>query len=169
VKRLLIGTFVIVLAVGLGGCKSVSEKIGEEIVGGVIGGDVDVSEDEVTIQTDEGDVTIAGGEGALTEGFPKDCPIYKDSTVESSSRFESGEQVQYYATLQAPDSVGDVHAWYKGEFESEGWSIENDFKMSADDGETAMLYAKKGDLEASATMSQRDGGTEIVLVVLEAK
>lgn len=170
-RKALFGALIIALVFGLVGCKSVSEKIGEEvgeeIAGGIVGGDVEVKGDEVTIQTDEGETTIANSEGELPDGFPKDFPEYKDAEVDSASSFASGETVTYYVTFYSDDAVKDVYEWYKSEFTGDGWTIDGDFMISDASGDSGMLTVSKGE-EMSATLSfgASDGKTEMGLALV---
>lgn len=163
VRRLLIGSLVIVLALGLIGCKSVSEKIGEEIAGGVVGADIDVDEDRVTIETDDGASTIAGGEGVLVEEFPDDFPLYDDAELETSTLFSEGGREQIYVLLSTRDSVDDVYDWYKSKLEPAGWKLKDDVKMTTGDSELAQLVVESGDREAALMISAGASGTEIVI------
>lgn len=161
-RRLLIGSFVIVLALGLVGCKSVSEKIGEEIAGGVVGADVEVDEDRVTIETDEGETTIAGGEAVLVQEFPDDFPLY-DAKVETSTMFSESGREHIYVLLSTGDTVNDVYDWYRSKLEPAGWTLKDDVKMNTGDGELAQLVAESGDREVALMISAGDDGTEIVI------
>lgn len=169
-KKLVAGVLIIGLVFVLGGCKSVEDKVAEEVTGGIIGsatgGDVEVDDDSVTFETDEGDVTVAGGEGTLPDAFPDDFPVYDDADVASSTSFEGEGQVQYHVTLATSDSVDDVYEWYKDELDSQGWTIDEDMKMSTDDGETAALSVTKGDMGASVTVSEGGEGDRVEIYIL---
>ena len=170
VNRLPIIVLIFALIVGLTGCQSASDKVGEEIgeaiVGGAIGGDVEVDGGSVTIETEDGDVTMSGGEGSLVEGFPGDFPIYDGVTIDSSTKFAGDGQSQYYAMMLTSDEVSEVSDWYKSELASEGWSIESDTTMSTGDGDMTALMVKKGNSEASLSISNTGGETEIVVTVI---
>jgi hypothetical protein len=150
-KRLLIGVFVVALALALAGCGS---------------DDVKVDEGSVTVTTDDGTATIAGGEGALAEGFPKEFPVYDDADVESSAVVKADGQAHYSAALVTSDSVADVYSWYKTELPSNGWTIENDAQISTADGATSMLSAKRDGMQANAGIAQGDGETVIAVTII---
>ena len=152
-KRLLIGVFVIALALALAGCGS------DDV-------DVKVDEDSVTVTTEDGTATIEGGEGALTEGFPKEFPIYDDTDVESSAVVKADGQAHYSAALVTSDSVADVYTWYKTQLPSNGWTIENDAQISTADGATSMLSAKRDGMQANMGIMQKDAGTEIAVTLI---
>jgi len=171
-KKLLVGIVVIALALGLGGCESISEKIGEEvgeeIAGGIVGGDVEVDGEDVTIETEDGAVTVGGDTGEMPEDFPDDFPIDDDAEVETSSSIAANGKVTYYIALVSSVEVNDLYDWYKSEFLSEGWDITNDFKMSIDGGDTAMLAVKKDEMEGTLSLDPADGGGSDVGVTLSA-
>jgi hypothetical protein len=167
---MLIGLLAVMLVLGLAGCKSASEKIGEEIgeavVGGAVGADVEVDEDRVTIETDDGVATIAGGEGMLVAEFPDDFPLYKDADIETSTYFGASDgRDQVYVLLSTGDPVGDVYDWYKSELGQAGWEITQDAKMTTGDGEMAQLAAESDDREAALMINSDGGETQIVVNV----
>jgi len=167
VKTLLTGILVVLLALALAGCgDKAAEEITEKVAGDAIGGDVEVDDETVTITTDEGEATISGGEGALAEGFPEEFPIYDGATVKASAVVETGGKTQYSATLGTSDPVGDVYDWYKSELSSNGWTIQNDMHVTTGDGESAVLAAKKGGMEAAATIAEDDGDTTVVITLI---
>lgn len=170
-KRVLVGVLVALLAFGLVGCKSISEKIGEEvgeeIAGGIVGGDVEVNGDAVTIETEDGEVTLDNTEGEMPEDFPDDFPMYDDVKVDSTSSIASAENVTHYINLTSEDEVKDVYEWYKSEFESEGWTIEGDYLMTTDGDDNGMLSVKKDGMTATVTVNPADsGGAEIGIILL---
>lgn len=170
-KKLLIGIIVIALALGLVGCKSIEEKIGEEvgeqIVGAATGSDVEVTDDSVTIETEDGDMTISNDTGEIPEGFPKDFPLYDGYELDGASSVSSGGSTTYYVNMTSEDSVEDVYNWYKGQFTDDGWEISGDVLYNDSNGSSGMLTAKKGDMEATVTVTVEGGGTYfgVILVV----
>ena len=172
-KRAIIGVLIVVLALWLVGCQSVSEKIGEEIgeeiAGGVVGGDVEVDGDSVTVETDDGAVTVENGEaGELPDGFPDDFPIYDGATVDSASSIAADGDTTFYVNLVSKDAVGDVYDWYKEEFGSSGWEIKSDVMMSGDGQDSAMLSVEKGSMTGTLSVVVGSGGADIgIILVIE--
>ncbi len=155
-KRLLIvGTLVIVVALALGGCGD-EEKAGE----------VKVNEGSVTVTTDDGTATLAGGEGRLAEGFPEEFPVYDGAAVQSSTAFDGDGQAQYSAVLVTSDSMADVYAWYETQLPSSGWTIVNAVEVNTADAATSMLSATREGMEANMGVSQGDAGTEVAVTVI---
>lgn len=171
-KRVLVGILAIGLVFGLVGCKSISEKIGEEIgeeiVGGVTGSDVEVDGDSVTIETDDGVVTVGSDTGEMPADFPEDFPIDDDAEVDTSSNIISNGKVTYYIALTSSGEVNDLYDWYKSEFLSEGWEITNDFKMAVDGRDTVMLAVKKDDMEGTLSLDPAEAGGSDIGVTLTA-
>lgn len=169
-KRVLVCVLVIVFALGLVGCRSISDRIGEEVgeelVGGAVGGDVEVDGDTVTIETEDGAVTIEGDTGKIPDGFPSDFPMYKGAQVDSTSSITSENDVTHYINLVSDADVKAVYDWYKAEFEAEGWEIQGDVMMSGSDGDTGMLTVEKNRSQGTVTMGAGDGGTEIGIILL---
>lgn len=165
-RRVLIGALVIVLALGLAGCESIGEEVGEEIAGGVVGADVEVDGDTVTIETEDGAVTVEGDTGRIPEDFPADFPIYDDAEVDSTSNITSDGDITYYLGLTSSDGVGEIYDWYKAEFADEGWELKSDVKLSGADGDSAMIGVEKGRMEGTLTLTAADGGTEIGIILL---
>ena len=172
-KRVLIGVLVLSLTLALAGCKSVSEKIGEEvgeqIAGGVVGGTVEVDGDAVTIETEDGAVTMNSSEGTLPKDFPKDFPVYDDMTVDSASSIASGEEITFYVNFTSDDSVTKIYEWYKGEFGGSGWTPDGDYLFTDEDGESGMLSGTKGTLSGTVTITKGDSSTEVGMIVVQAK
>lgn len=172
-RRVLFGALVIVLAFGLVGCKSISDKIGEEvgeeIAGGVIGGDVEVDGDQVTIETDDGAVTMDSTEGEMPENFPDDFPMYDGIEVDSTSTFDGENDATFYVNLLSSDSPKDIYDWYKAAFADEGWTIEGDVFMSDDSGETGMLTVKKDKASGTLTVGAGSESTEVGVILVVTK
>lgn len=170
-KRVLIGLLVVVFALGLAGCQSVSdkigEKVGEEIAGGIVGGNVEVDGDAVTIETDQGNITMDSSEGELPEEFPADFPIYDGAKVDSTSSLSSGTEKTFYVNLISEDEPKEVYEWYKSEFESEGWTIDGDMFLTDDSGASGLLSVKKDPMNGTLTVGKGSENTEmgVILVV----
>lgn len=167
-KRLLVVVLVVAVVLALGGCAKISDKIGEEvgekIVGSATGTDVEVDGDEVTIQTDEGDVTLNSTEGELPEDFPSDFPKYDDAKVDSTSSWASGEDVTFYVNLTSKDAAKDVYDWYKSELQGKGWTISGDTFMTGD-SDGGLLSATKDDYQLTLSVGEGSEMTEMGIIL----
>ncbi len=173
VKKVLLGVLACVLVLGMLGCQSVSEKIGEEvgeeIAGGVLGGDVEVDGDSVTVETEDGSVTMSGSEGELPDGFPSDFPIYDGVDIDSVSTIEGDSGTDYYINLYSDDSPKDVYDWYKSELSSAGWNIDSDLYMAESGDDSAIFSVTKGTSQASIAIGVEGDSTSLVLIVMDGK
>ena len=168
-KRWALGLLVAALALTVAGCSAVEDKIGEEvgeeIAGAVVGGDVEVDGDSVTATGEDGDVTITGGGSEMPENFPKDFPLHEGAELDSASSIEGGDGTSYYLNLISDDSAETVYDSVKADFTDGGWEIVSDMKTSSDEGMSAIISAKKGDIDGSVTIGSTEGGSDIGVIV----
>ncbi len=165
-RRALVGVLSIMLVLGVVGCQAPVEKIAEEVAGGVIGGDVKVDGDSVTVETGDGAVTIDGGTDTLPEGFPSDFPVYDETRVESSSKIASGESTDFYVNLISDDAFTDVFDWYKAELVAEGWTIDSEVQVPDNEGASAMFTVKKGTVTGTITIRDTGSAIELGFIVI---
>jgi len=172
-KRVFVCIVVLALALGLVGCKSIGDKIGEEvgeeIVGGALGGDVEVDGDSVTLETDDGAITVEGDTGNIPEDFPAEFPLYDGLEVDSSSSISGDTDTSFYMNLLSADETADIYDWYKSEFEDGGWDITGDVNVSDDSGDTAMLTVEKGKMQGTLTISPEGDGTAVGIILVVTK
>lgn len=162
-KNLLIVIIVIAILVLLGGGYFVqqqfAEKSAEKTIEQATGADVDVSEggDKVTIETDEGKVTI--GKNEVPDNFPSDIAIYNGSEVTGTSETTDGVSV----ILKTSDSVSTVNNFYKDDLAKNGWKI----TLSSTAEGSSVISAEKGEKSVIITISvdNEDGKTGIAIVV----
>ncbi|MBD3345835.1 MAG: hypothetical protein GF401_12300 [Chitinivibrionales bacterium] len=151
------------MALSFSGCgKKGEEKIAENIVKKAIekesGGkaDVDISNGNVNIKTDDGEMSVTSGKNArIPEAFPTDILIYQGSSVEAAMEVPEGYSVQ----LKSDDDVTKIAETYKADMKAQGWSQE----ASLDMGEQAMLSFKKGERAAQVVIMPDESITRIGL------
>lgn len=172
-RKVFMSVLALVLAFGLAGCKSVSDKIGEEIgeeiAGGVIGADVEVDGESVTLETEDGSVTMSGTEDTMPADFPSDFPVYKGADVDSTSTIAGDESTDFYVNLYVGDSVKDVYDWYKSELADAGWTIDSDLFMAESGDDSAILTVSKGGTQANIGIGAEDGRSSLTLIVMVKK
>ena len=169
IRRWTLGLLVAALALTVAGCSAaedkVGEEVGEEIAGGTVGGDVEVDDDSVTVSGEDGDVTVSDDGGEIPEDFPSDFPLYDDADLDSASSIKGGDGTSFYLSLTSDDEPDALYDWFKAEFEAEGWEIVSDMNTSTDDGMTAIISVKKGDVDGSVTMASTDSGSDLGIIV----
>ena len=161
---------VLLLASGCFG-QNVAEKIAEEVIEKAIedeGGenvDIDLDDGEMTIESDDGEVSIAMGED-LPDNFPDNVPVYPDMEIISSWAVTEDNKDSYSVNGLTEDAGDDVFAWYKDSLS--GWEIENEFSASGDDVKTSSLSATSGGLVVVIMVVEtEDEGTSIMQSVTE--
>lgn len=168
-KQFVVITLAVVLALGLAGCKAASEKVAEEIAGAAVGGDVSVDGDEVTIETDEGSVSVSGEEGTLPDDFPADFPKYPGNKVASATRMAGGSDVSFYIGLTSDDDPLDVYDWYAEKCASAGWTFSSETRLTQAGSEGGLLTMTKDAATCEMLVAPADAGAEISLILTMPK
>ena len=150
-----------VCLISLGCGKRANEKFAEKMIESRmardgIKGHVDLSGNNVTVETKDGKMSYAGGAGTqVPDTFPKDVPVYAGATVMASISVPKGQNL----TLTTKDSVEQVIAAYKIKMTSEGWQEE----ASVNQAGSAMLAYKKGQRTTAVVVSRSGDTTQINL------
>jgi len=175
-KKVIVLIFILLMVLfSVSGCRSASQKIAEKIVEEAVekaaeseGEDVevDLGEGEVTIKTDEGEVTIGEGAG-LPDGFPGEVPVHSDLQIATSFRDTSDEKANFSVSGSYPGSGEDLFGWYKDKLS--GWNVENEFSVDmGDEGKSFNLVASNDKYEVAVLIVEsEDEGTALILTVSE--
>ena len=152
-----------ILTIALSACtlvacgKSPGERAAEAAIEASTGhkADVDSKDGTVTLKTDDGEMKIAGGEGAkLPASFPKDVWLPKDYVVESSMEMPG-------ALVVSLDTMGKMAALADDagkQMAAHGWKQSFSMQNSADSQMT--VYEKEN---RSATVSFSTEGDSVKL------
>lgn len=160
-----------------GGCSKVGERIAESISEEAIesaieegiegeGGqaEVDISGDEVTVTTEEGE-TSWGLSTELPEGFPKVVPIYPDMTPTSTMTWEEDGNKYFMVGFETADPGKKVYDWYMYQFPTAGWTIDYNSTTTSNGDKYYYVTANDGTLEVSVIVSEYEGETTLSLDV----
>ena len=173
-KKIITLAVVISLAVFMlfsaGGCKariaeeSVEAAIEEAIEGEGGNAEVDISEGEATITTDEGEMTI--GEGTdLPDGFPDAIPVYSNMEITASWKVtEDGKEV-FSVAASSSDSGSTIFDWYIGQLG--GWQNLNQFTNESEGETLSSISADNGTYTLVVTIIEADEGTSVSIGVSE--
>jgi hypothetical protein len=144
------------LLLSSGGCSKARERIAESISEKVIesaieegieseGGEaeVDISEGEVTIKTDEGQ-TSWGLSSELPENFPKVVPLYPNMTPKSTMTWQEDGKEYFIIDFDTSDKAEGIYNWYLDKFPAGGWTVDFNSKTEAGDG-NASYYVQAND------------------------
>jgi copper chaperone CopZ len=140
-KRLAIGLMAGALV--LTACQSASETLTEqalEQIEGVDGVDIDVDSGEVSLETDEGKITIGGGEVPDDFGIPLPGGDYEVLSVFTSD--DSSTVSLAYPGADYDTIVAHFEDWTSGQ--PEEWSVSTS-SVGAEDGQTIKTTTFSGD------------------------
>ena len=94
----------------------------------------------------------------LPDDYPLDVPIHPDS---EATRYVSSAASGSMATLRVDESPPAVRNFYVRALASEGWMIQSDDSM----GGLTIVSAAKDERDLAVTIEDKDGETQIVVVV----
>ena len=114
--------------------------------------------DKLEIKTSEGSLTI--GKNEIPDGFPKDVPIYKPSTIAISQVMDDKN---FMLNLTTPDEMGTVTKFYENKLKKNGWTIGNRMNL----GPASIMSSTKGNKELNITINRDEKITIIALIVSE--
>ena len=135
-----------------GGCQKAADVATEQAVERATGQRVEVDRDgnQVRIRSNEGEMTIASGEGvALPADFPDD--VFLPSTYGVSSVMDIGG-----ARLVNLETEGEVPAVFdaaRADMERKGWTQ----TLAMQQADSAMLGCRQGEREAAYTFTRHNG------------
>ncbi len=180
-KKLIALTAVVSIAIftllSASGCFNPGEKIAEKITEeamekaieeGIEGeegteADVDISGEEVSIKTDEGEMTI--GQGAdLPQGFPGVVPVYPDMQISSSWRSVDDGKESFFVGGISGDPGNKIFDWYKSELS--GWEIEESEFKSGDESMYS-INTSNDTYDIGVVITESEDETTVMLYVDE--
>ena len=123
---------------------------------------VDLSGEQVTIQTKDGTSTFSGGKNAkVPDTFPKDVYVYPGATVVASVSVPNGCNL----VLETKDDLEKVLGAFKDKMTGADWKEE----MNMNQNGTSMCAYKKDKRSASIVIASADKKTTITITVAENK
>ncbi|WP_313340370.1 DUF6591 domain-containing protein [Sedimentibacter sp.] len=132
-----------------------SKKITEKFVENVLGGNVDIDGDEVTIKSEEGDVTFGGNEWP-NSAIAKKIPEFKGGKISSAVKSDN-----YVLIIIEEAGEKDFKAYYekvKSDFSKDSYDAKFDdsisYTGSNDDGVTIIISYSTSDKSLSIQASQ---------------
>ena len=160
--RYLVVLMAALMVVGCG--KKAAERAVERSIEAGSGGDakVNITDNSMTIQTDEGTMKIAsGGDAKLPDSFPADILVYKGASLQTVMEVPQG----FNLMLKTPDAADKVLEAYKSSMTSQGWTQE----MAMDMGAQKMIAFKKDNRTVNIVLTPEDGATQVTLTVAKGE
>jgi hypothetical protein len=169
--RLFIAMLVVscLLCAGCGGChkktgQKLAEKMAEmQMARNGVKGEVNISDDKVSIKTKDGATTVAYGKSVkVPDGFPADVKVYNGATIVTAMTVPNGFNLQ----LTTKDSVEKVSEFYKARMAADGWTEEGIYAS----GQQSTLSFKKDKRTTTIMVIESEKATSITLMTMtEAK
>ncbi|MDP2683682.1 MAG: hypothetical protein Q8P20_01370 [bacterium] len=153
-KFLLIGV-VVLLAVTLSGCKNAAEKTVETAIESTTGIEADVDNDSITLNTNEGSLTV-GDAATIPSGFPSDVYII-DGDVMSAMTIDTDSTFQ--VQIDTPKSLSEAGDIYNEELLAAGWTITSTLNMT----DAISIMAEKDDRLTTVSVGTSDGVTVVII------
>ena len=126
--------------------------------------DVEIDEDgeRISYRTEEGEVTITGGEAAsLPDDFPEDVYLPGDYVVESTLAMNA----DLFIGLAVDDDVPALYASARESMAGHGWT---ETMAALENNENGLLTFEKDDRSAVVSLSRGDDGTTMGLQLTRA-
>lgn len=127
-------------------------KFGERLAEEAANGDVNVTDDGISIKTDEGEFESST---QLPDNFPAEVPLYANAelTSSTSTRDNASGDETFIVSYTTGDSSAMVTDFYKSALNANGWSITRESTFN----DVTVLNAQREDLELSATINPEGG------------
>ncbi len=129
---------------------------------------LDLDEGGAVVKDEKGGETKVGEKVNLPEGWPKDVPVYPDSSFSISSKTKNGETGKNEYSVWGTATKGsaqEVYDWYKSKLS--GWEVTTDQYTKSDDGDLAFLYLQNNSYEVSITIGQSEDTISLGMQVIE--
>ena len=150
------------------GCKGTEESVETAIEEAIEseGGDaeVDISEGETTITTDEGEMTIGQGSD-LPDGFPDVIPVYANLVITTSWKTTENGLDAFSVAASSNDSGSTIFDWYMSQLG--GWQNINEFTSESDGQTLSSISADNGTYTLIVTIIETEEGTMVTVSVSE--
>lgn len=139
--------------------QGVGETAAEAALAAAAGQDVEIDEDGGTVsyRTDQGEVTVTGGEAAtLPKDFPEDVYLPVDYVVESTLAMNQ----DLFVALAVDEDVPVLYAAAREAMAGHGWT---ETMAALENNENGLLTFEKADRAAVLSLAREEGGTTMGL------
>ena len=154
----------------LAGCGSAVENVAENAVERAIenevGGDanVDVDEDSVTIESEEGSITA--GSGSVPDDFPSDVRLV-DGEVTYSQRLETADGRGWSVQVSVDGDAASVADQVRSDLTDAGFSVDESTEFTTEDNQGATILADRADMTALVVVTSEGSGTVVIYTLNE--
>ncbi|MEA2016237.1 MAG: hypothetical protein U9O59_05995 [Actinomycetota bacterium] len=156
-----------------GGCFNAGERIAEKITEGAIeqaiedesGAEVDISDESITMKTEEGETTIGSG-ADIPEGYPEGAvPVYPDMMITSSQKITQDGKTSYMISAETVDTGEKIASWYKDQLA--GWNVDSEYTTEGDGVKNTMVSITGETYSVWLQITEDESGKYVMLSVSE--
>jgi hypothetical protein len=161
-----IGAVLILTVTGCGNAvEGIAEKAVERAIEDEVGGDasVEVDEDSVTIDTEQGSITA--GSGSVPEDFPADIRLV-EGEVTFAQRIDGADGTGWSVQIVTTGDAAAVADQVRADLADAGFSVDEQAELAAADG-GATILAERSDLSAFVLVTSDASGTSVIYTVNE--
>lgn len=133
-----------------GVAENVAQNAAEQVAEDVMGGDVEINDNSMTVTDDEGNEVAVGENISVPDTWPDDVPLYEGGELAMVTVQADGS---VYAMWTLDGAATDAMDAYSAQLESAGYSMEQD----ADLGGTLMREYRSTDRTVSVVAGDADG------------
>ncbi len=170
IGKILIGCFVILIVIAILGAifggiiiKKLISGVVQQKTGVQVNID-DINKGKLTYTDPKTGQTLNIGSNKIPDNFPKDFPIYPESTITSSLSGNAAEKNSgFWLTLTTNDNTNKVTSFYKENLETNGWQTQT---TAGSQNGTNWAVTKKN-LSGYITITTADNQTSILIVLGE--
>jgi hypothetical protein len=165
-SRVVLALAVVAALLAVTGCGALVEQAVKGGVENATGVKVDQGGNSVTVTGQDGSSMTSSSDGKLPEGFPSDMPLYTPGKIVTSAVSTENSAKSFVVTIDSPDAVADIFAWYKAQLPEKGWTVQN-----TTESDTGALFMGEKGAQAFTVMvatSSAEGATTISISVAPA-
>lgn len=154
------GALAVTALTGCGGvAENVAQNAAEQVAEEVMGGDVEIGDNSMTVTDDEGNEVAVGENISIPDTWPSDVPLYDGGELAMVTVQADGSA---YAMWTIDEGATDAMDSYSALLESAGYSMEQDANL----GGTLMREFRSTDRTVSVVAAEADGLTSLTVTAV---
>ena len=161
---IVVGVLVLMSIVGTALLGFFGAKIGTSVIERATDSDISVSDDEVTIETEDGSFNTSNS-AELPEDFPEIVPLFDPADVKSSSRTGRADGALWIVSFATENSADEIYDFYMSQLGEGGWETISTFESGDMKNLSAMNEAANTRVQLSLTGDSEENQTTFSLTV----
>jgi len=146
----------------LAGCGQIAENAVEQAAEQAVGGNVDITEDGLTVQDDEGNNVTIGEDVPIPDNWPAEIPVLEGGALVSV--MVAGDGTSVNAMWTTPATAEETMAAYGAALASAGYTVDSNTNTS---GMVNGEFSGNG-YTVSTTAVTADGSTTVIMTATKS-